>query len=94
MSTAARAVTFNDRGGDEFQRMGTRTQHADALHQAGQREASRERFAEAESLQAKRQPGYEYLYSLAGYRYCDLLLSGAERVAWGEELKHRGTENT
>jgi tetratricopeptide (TPR) repeat protein len=31
-------------------------------------------FAEAERLQAERQPEYPILYSLAGYRYCDLLL--------------------
>ena len=40
------------------------------------------RFAEAEALQAERQPEYPLLYSLQGFQYCDLLLAGAERAAW------------
>jgi tetratricopeptide (TPR) repeat protein len=37
-----------------------------------------EAFREAETLQVERQPGYPRLYSLQGYRYCDLLLSCGE----------------
>lgn len=33
-------------------------------------------------MQAERQPGYPLLYSLPGFRYCDLLLGAAERAAW------------
>ncbi|MBA2593068.1 MAG: hypothetical protein M3495_07205 [Pseudomonadota bacterium] len=44
--------------------MGKRTTHADALHQAGRREASRTLFAEAETMQAQWQPGYPLLYSV------------------------------
>jgi hypothetical protein len=80
--TAAQSITFADRSGDAFQRMGNRTTHADALHQAGRLEASRTLFAEAETRQAERQPGYPLLYSLQGCWYCDVLLATAERAAW------------
>lgn len=33
-------------------------------------------------MQAENQGGYSLLYSLRGFRYCDLLLAGAERAAW------------
>ena len=81
-ATAAQSVTFADRSGNAFQRMSKRTAHADALHQAGRLEASRALFAEAETMQMERQPGYSLLYSLPGYQYCDLLLAAAERAAW------------
>ena len=56
--------------------------HADALHQAGRRAEAEARFREAEQMQAERQPDYPLLYSLQGFRYCDLLLTEAERAAW------------
>ncbi|MEM7516496.1 MAG: hypothetical protein AAF368_06205 [Planctomycetota bacterium] len=34
-------------------------------------------------MQAERQPQYPLLYSLQGFRYCDLLLTDAERAAAG-----------
>jgi hypothetical protein len=39
------------------------------------------RFREAELMQAERQPHYPRLYSVSGFRYCDLLLSAVERAA-------------
>src|SRR5207249_4393877 len=41
---------------------------------------------EAEELQAERQPEYPRLYSLWGFRYCDLLLAEVERAAWRSTL--------
>ena len=61
---------------------GTRTTHADALHQAGRRAEAETRFREAEQMQQGRQPDYPLLYSLPGFRYCDLHLTEAERAAW------------
>jgi hypothetical protein len=78
---AEQSVTYADRSGDAFQRMGKRTTHADALHQAGRRAETAARFREAEQIQAERQPQDPLLYSLAGFRYCDLLLAEAEREA-------------
>ena len=79
---AEQSVTYADRSGDAFERMGNRTAHADALHQAGRRDEAQARFREAEEMQAKRQTDYPLLYSLQGFRYCDLLLAAAERAAW------------
>ena len=79
---AERSVTYADRSGDAFQRMGNRTTHADALHQAGRRAEAEASFREAEQMQAESQPDYPLLYSLRGFRYCDLLLAAPERAAW------------
>nr|VFK04691.1 MAG: hypothetical protein BECKH772B_GA0070898_104771 [Candidatus Kentron sp. H]VFK04901.1 MAG: hypothetical protein BECKH772A_GA0070896_104771 [Candidatus Kentron sp. H]VFK07934.1 MAG: hypothetical protein BECKH772C_GA0070978_104701 [Candidatus Kentron sp. H] len=87
---AERSVGFADRSGDGFWRMASRTKHADALHQAGQRAAARERFAEAEAMQAQRQPAYPRLYSLQGFRYADLLLAEAEGGGLGRVDKAPG----
>ncbi|MGZ5460604.1 MAG: hypothetical protein ACXW5J_31020 [Thermoanaerobaculia bacterium] len=78
---AGQSVTYADRSGDAFQRMARRTTHADALHQAGRRDEAEARFREAEQVQAEDQPDYPLLYSLPSFRYCDLLLSEAEREA-------------
>jgi hypothetical protein len=41
-----------------------------------------ERFREAESLMSKRDTTSPWLYSVWGFRFCDLLLAGIEPVAW------------
>ncbi len=71
---AQQGVELADRSDDVFWRMGTRTDLADALHQAGRRPEAEALFREAEELQKQRQPKYPLLYSLQGFRYCDLLL--------------------
>ncbi len=78
---AEQAVSYAERSGDGFQRMGKRTTLADARYQAGRRAEAEALFEEAERMQAEDQPGYPLLYSLAGFRYCDLLLGEAERAA-------------
>ena len=88
---AEQSVTYADRSGDAFQRMGFRTTHADALHQAGRRAEAETRFREAEQMQAASQPADPLLYSLQGFQYCDLLLLAApERAAWLECLGSAG----
>jgi tetratricopeptide (TPR) repeat protein len=72
------SVELADRSGDGFWRMGSRTTWAGALHQAGRWEESASAFRQAEAMQAEQQPEYPRLYSLQGFRYCDLLLSRAE----------------
>jgi hypothetical protein len=79
---AEQSVTYADRSGNAFWRMGTRTTHADALHQASRRAEALTHFREAEQMQAESQPDYPLLYSLAGFRYCDLLLAAPERAVW------------
>jgi hypothetical protein len=76
------AVAHADRSGDAFWRMGMRTTHADALHQAGRPAEAEALFAEAEAMQAEQQSRYPLLYSLRGFLYCDLRLGETERAAW------------
>jgi tetratricopeptide (TPR) repeat protein len=68
------SVRHADRSGDAFHQESKRTTLADALHQAGERDEAEKWFREAEEKQKERQPQYPFLYSLPGYRYCDLLL--------------------
>jgi tetratricopeptide (TPR) repeat protein len=74
VSYGRESVTHADRGGDDFEKESDRTALADALHQAGHLNEAEQLFREAEAMQKKRQPEYTFLYSLRGYRYCDLLL--------------------
>jgi hypothetical protein len=75
------SVDFADRSKDAFWRRAFRTTLADALHQAGELAQSHAWFAEAEKMQQELQPQYDRLYSLWGFRYCDLLLADG---AWPE----------
>ena len=98
IADAQQAVTHADRSGDAFQWMVNRTTLADALHQAGQSTEAKALFREAEARQAERQPNYPLLYSLPGFRYCDLLLAAAERAAWlslecGDSSPHRADKS-
>jgi tetratricopeptide (TPR) repeat protein len=92
ITDAKRSVDYADRSGDEFQRISKRTTLANARHQQGDREAARCDFAEAESMQSEDQPEYPLLYSLQGFRYCDLLLAEAERAAWGRSTAGNSSE--
>jgi tetratricopeptide (TPR) repeat protein len=85
---ARQSVELADRSGEAFQRMSKRTTLADALHQAGRLTEAEAAFREAEAMQKERQPQLPLLYSLAGYRYCDLLL-GQGQV---EEVQRRTSQ--
>lgn len=80
------AVEFADRSGEgEWQQtMINKTTLADALHQSGKVAEAERLLAEAEAMQRERQPEYHFLYSLLGYRYCDLLLGQGK---WEEVLE-------
>jgi tetratricopeptide (TPR) repeat protein len=79
---ANQSVAHSDRSGHAFLRRVSRTALADGLHQAGHRTEAEARFHEAETMQAESQRQYPFLYSLAGFRYCDFLLAATERAAW------------
>ena len=78
VASAERSVNHADRSEDLFQRMGKRTTHADALHQYGDQDAALALFQAAEELQQQFQPEDPQLYSVQGFRYCDLLLANGE----------------
>jgi TIR domain len=63
---------------------------ADALHQQGNRPEALVRFQQAELVQRKYDPKHHFLYSVAGFRYCALLLSAGERAAWNIQLTGSG----
>lgn len=77
-----RCIEFANRSGDLLERMSNCAIAADALHQNGEGEDARRLFEQAETLQRQRQPQFDLLYSLAGFRYCDLILAPPERMAW------------
>jgi len=79
---AEQSVTYADRSGDAFERMGERTTHADALHQAGRRAEAEARFREAEQMQAESQPAYPIFPSPPNFNFCELLLASVEQAAW------------
>ncbi len=81
-----RTIDFADRSGDGFQRESKRCTAADALHQSGEGVEATALFQEAEGMQQARRPEFEFLYSLGGFRYCDLLLAPAEREFWRAQL--------
>ena len=88
---AEQSVTYADRSGDAKWRCFSRTTHGDALHQAGRRAEAEARFREAEQMHAESQPACPLLYSMSGFRYCDLLLTEAERAAWQRVLELRAS---
>ena len=91
VADAERAVVHAEQSEDAFLRMVSRAALADALHQWGEAEAARDRFAEANAIQAERQPFYPLLYSFPGFRYCDLLLAEVECEVWsGGSTQKRG----
>lgn len=75
---ARQCAELADRSGNRFLHMVSRKALADALHQSGDFGTSGKLFAEAEELLKQYQPECHFLYSQAGYQYCDLLLSQAE----------------
>lgn len=85
---ARQGVELADRSGDEFWRMGLRTTLADALHQVGQPEEAAATLRQAEEMQKQMQPEYPILYSLPGFRYCDLLLGQGKH----QEVKERAAQ--
>ena len=75
IASADRSVDYADRSDNLFQRMGSRTTHADALHKYGELNDALMLFRKAEELQQQLQPEAKQLYSLRGFQYCDLLLA-------------------
>jgi tetratricopeptide (TPR) repeat protein len=68
------AVNYSDQGGDLFGRMVCRASLADALNQAGLVGEAEAIFLETEELQGLHQSDSPRLYSVRGYKYCNLLL--------------------
>ena len=87
VADAVQSVTYADRSGDAGWPLLSRAAHADALHQAGRRDDAEAGFREAEDMQAAHRPAHPLLYSMQGFKYCDLLLAAPERAAWRRTLR-------
>ncbi len=74
-AVAREAVELANTSRDGTVRMLMLTTHAYALHHIGHDARARSLFIEAERIQAEVHTEYPLLYSLQGYRYCDLLLA-------------------
>jgi hypothetical protein len=95
LTNARKSVELADGSGDVFTRIAGRTCVAAVLHAAGLRKEAAAHFEEAERLQKEHQPAYPLLYSVQGFRYCDLLLDqgrhadvqarATQTLAWAEE---------
>lgn len=75
---ARRSVEFADSSRYKLEMFSDRTTLADALHQSGDVSTAKSLFEEAEKMQRDMLPEHPLLYSLWGYRFCDLLLSQGE----------------
>jgi tetratricopeptide (TPR) repeat protein len=78
VAAARQAVSFADHSGIWSVRSFSRASLATALHQSGNVADALGLFVEAEKIQTQNQPQYSVLYSIRGYRYCDLLLDQAQ----------------
>ncbi len=81
---AQQSLTLADRSGDWIKRENNLTTLADALHQAGRMTEATTAFHEAEARHAQRLPTHPLLFSLFGFRYCELLLSQGQAQAMQE----------
>ncbi|MCK4821917.1 tetratricopeptide repeat protein, partial [bacterium] len=78
----AQGLTFADRSGDEWQKIGRRTNFGEVLHQLGDFAKSKTFFNDAESIINK--AGYTYLFAIWGFRFNNLLLDNGK---YGEVIK-------
>ncbi len=74
LKMARQSVELADRSEDMFMQIVNQTTLANALHQAGEEKEALALFGQAELLQNEFRPELPFLYSLAGFQYCDLLL--------------------
>jgi tetratricopeptide (TPR) repeat protein len=78
LELARQGVELSDRSGVGFRRMVARSELADVLHQSGEAEEAKTLFIEAEAMLRELKWETPFLYSRAGYYYCDLLLARGE----------------
>ena len=88
LKLAEQSVELADRSSDEFERIAEQTALADALYQLDRTKEAAASFREAEETQKQSQPEYPLLYSLQGFRYCDLLLDQGQM----QEVKKRAAQ--
>lgn len=86
---AQKCIEYANNYGDIMELSINLTVLAEAMNKAGNQVLALQFFKEAEALQAICEQQYPLLYSLQGFRYCDLLLAEAERAAWWASMFDR-----
>ena len=89
---ARESVELSKRSDDAFRKAVNLSILGDALHQAAQLEEAQELFGKAEEMESDRDPDYPLLYSLRGYRYCDLLLATSLAKEGLKQIRHRAQQ--
>jgi hypothetical protein len=82
VGAAEQSVTYADRSGVAWLRIGRRVALANARHHLGLFEEARAGFAEAETIFKSQTSDSDCLVGAWGVYYCDLLLASSERAAW------------
>lgn len=82
LDAARRSLGYAKRIGDEIRRIVNATKLACVLHQQGKIKAAQAQFIRAEASHFKLRRGHLLLYSVQGFRYCELQLRNVERMAW------------
>jgi len=88
---AEQSVTFADRGGDAWQRIGRRAALANARHHFGLFEEAHAGFSEAETMFKIEVNEANCLVGTWGVYYCDFLLASLERTAWRRIVHSKAT---
>ena len=88
VSIVRQSVAYADKSGKLPQRIVSRTTLADALHQAGEAAEAETLFQAAEALRQEFEPEYPRLYSMSGFKYCDLLLAQGKMAAVLERAEY------
>jgi tetratricopeptide (TPR) repeat protein len=74
MSYAQRSVEMSNKSSDVLLKVFSKSTQATVLHYGGRFQESETAFLEAEEFQKKSQRQFQFLYSVRGFRYCDLQL--------------------
>jgi tetratricopeptide (TPR) repeat protein len=80
-SMIGRALRYSELSGNLFETITNRTNYAAILLAEGNRVEALHLFSDAERRQREQQPEYPLLYSVQGYRYCDLLIATGDYAA-------------
>ena len=97
VAAAENSVELADRTGEAFRMLYCRTTLAETLHAGGERDRAESLFVDAERRQRKWRRNEPLLYSMQGYRYCDLLLARGraseayDRARQAVDVAHRNS---
>jgi hypothetical protein len=95
LASARQGIDLADRSGDAYERYTERAVLAAALHHSGQMMEAAEAFHHAEAILAEHCPELAILYSLWGFRWCDLLLDlDRHDEVFGRALRMRQTRES